>query len=91
MPKGKTDWKKLQAISDVEIAASVKDDPDAPPMVDAEWFKTAKITAPESKKHVSIRLDTEVVKWFKSHGRGYQTRINALLRAYMDSHRHAGR
>jgi uncharacterized protein (DUF4415 family) len=42
---------------------------------------------PEPKTTVTIRLDREVLNWFKREGRGYQTRINALLRAYMEAQR----
>jgi uncharacterized protein (DUF4415 family) len=39
------------------------------------------------KQQVTLRLDADVLEWFKSQGRGYQTRINTLLRAYVDAHR----
>lgn len=41
----------------------------------------------ETKKQVTLRLDADVLEWFRAQGRGYQTKINALLRAYMDAHR----
>jgi uncharacterized protein (DUF4415 family) len=41
---------------------------------------------PHTKKAVSIRLDEDVLTWFKSQGRGYQTRMNAVLRMYMRAH-----
>ncbi|MFL6646751.1 MAG: BrnA antitoxin family protein, partial [Sulfurifustaceae bacterium] len=41
----------------------------------------------EPKEQVTLRLDADVLKWFRSRGRGYQTQINALLRAYMEAHR----
>ena len=40
-----------------------------------------------SKAQLTIRVDREVLDWFRAQGRGYQTRINALLRAYMDAHK----
>ena len=43
------------------------------------------IVLPQPKASVSIRLDQEVLDWFKAQGKGYQTRINALLRAYMEA------
>jgi len=39
------------------------------------------------KKQLTLRMDSDVIEWFKRQGRGYQTKINALLRAYMDEHR----
>ena len=55
------------------------------PELDAAWFEKAVIVLPKPKASVSIRLDQEVLDWFKSQGKGYQTRINALLRAYMEA------
>jgi uncharacterized protein (DUF4415 family) len=43
---------------------------------------------PKAKSLISIRLDADVLDWFKSNGVGYQTRMNAVLRMYMDTHRH---
>ena len=42
--------------------------------------------APRTKRQLTLRLDSDVLDWFKQQGRGYQTRINVLLRAYMDAH-----
>ena len=39
------------------------------------------------KSQVTLRIDSDVLQWFKDRGKGYQTRINALLRAYMEAHR----
>lgn len=86
MPKGKTDWDRMDAQTDEDIERAVKDDPDAAPLVDEKWFETAELVMPgEGKEPVTIRLDTDVVQWFKAQGRGYQTRINAVLRAYVET------
>jgi uncharacterized protein (DUF4415 family) len=53
----------------------------------AAWFRRAKVVLPEPKKAVSIRLDRDVMEWFQRQGKGYQTRINAVLRAYVEAHR----
>ena len=55
------------------------------PKLDEEWFKNAKVVLPQKKKAISLRLDGDVLKWFKSNfnGRGYQTFINPVLRAYV--------
>ncbi len=50
------------------------------------WFHDAQLVKPDSKKLISLRLDSDVVEWFRKQGPGYQTRINAVLRAFM---RHA--
>ncbi len=51
------------------------------------FFKCATLRLPEPKTAVTIRLDRQVLNWFKTKGPGYQTRINALLRAYMEAHK----
>jgi uncharacterized protein (DUF4415 family) len=45
------------------------------------------LPAAKNKAQVTLRIDNDVLEWFKSRGRGYQTQINALLRAYMEAHR----
>ena len=84
--RGKTDWKRLEGLRDVDIRKAVKSDPDAAPIASPDWFRRAKLMEPQPKMPVSMRLDEDVVKWFRSRGRGYQTRMNAVLRAYVDAH-----
>ena len=83
--KGQTDWTRIRRLPDSEIRRAVKADPDAAPIATADWFRQAKLVEPQPKQAVSIRLDEDVLKWFKRPGRGYQTRINAVLRAYVNS------
>lgn len=54
------------------------------PELDDEFFRKAELKVP-LKQPVTLRLDSDVVAWFKSQGQGYQTRINKLLRAYMEN------
>lgn len=77
-------------MSDQEIENAAKADPDAAPILDKEWFRTAKPVLPERKVPISLRMDREVVEWFKAHGRRYQSRMNAVLKAYVHAHRKAG-
>src|SRR5438552_17420705 len=79
-----TDWRKLRQISDAEIHAGLEADPDAHP-TDEEFWKDAKIVMPSRKEVVTMRLDADVLAWFRQQ-RGYQTRINAILRSYMKPH-----
>jgi uncharacterized protein (DUF4415 family) len=58
---------------------------DIPP-VDENFFKTGKLRLPKAKPLISIRIDEDVLEWFKAQGPGYQTRINAVLRMYKDAH-----
>jgi uncharacterized protein (DUF4415 family) len=74
--KGQTDFEKLRAQGDYE----------GPQEFDVDWSK-ARLVIPEPKTPVSIRLDPEVLAFFKAQGRGYQTRINAVLRAFMEAQR----
>ena len=85
----RTDWARVDALTDEEIEAAVRDDPDAPPIVDAEWFAGATLVMPEPKERISIRLDREVLAHFRRYPR-YQTRINAILRAAMEHEKKAG-
>ena len=78
---GRTDWGRVAALSDGEIAAAVADDPDAASL-NIDWSR-AEIVVPPRKVPVSIRLDTDVLDYFKHDGAGYQSRINAVLRSYM--------
>lgn len=80
---GETDWARVDALTDEDIEAAVRDDPDAAPL-DIDWSK-ARIVHPVRKTAISLRLDDDVLAYFKDKGRGYQTRINAVLRAYMDA------
>jgi uncharacterized protein (DUF4415 family) len=86
LPKaGRTDWKKLDLLTDEDIAAAAAHDPDAAP-TEIDW-SSARIITPVRKKPLSIRLDPDVFAFFKSKGRGYQTRINAVLRHYVEHER----
>jgi len=79
----RTDWARVDALTDEDIAASIRDDPDAAPELDADWFATATLVMPTPKKQISIRLDRDVLEHFRRYPR-YQTRINAILRAAME-------
>jgi uncharacterized protein (DUF4415 family) len=84
---GSTDWSRVEGLSDREVVKAIASDPDAAPLLDREWFKTAKLVLPERKVPLPLRLDHDVVHWFKQQGPRYQTRMNAVLRAYMQAHR----
>jgi uncharacterized protein (DUF4415 family) len=66
-------------MSDEEIDTS-----EIPPL-DERFFAEAELRMPASKSSITIRLDPEVLEWFKSQGKGYQTRINSVLRMYMEA------
>jgi uncharacterized protein (DUF4415 family) len=79
--KGKTDWARVDALTDEDIARAVANDPDAAP-IDIDW-SDAVLVMPAKKKAISIRVDEDVLDFFKQEGDGYQRRINAVLRSYM--------
>jgi uncharacterized protein (DUF4415 family) len=56
------------------------------PATDAKFWEKAQVVMPSIKTHLSLRLDEDVVKWFKRQGAGYQTKINAVLRFYVQAH-----
>ncbi|MFL6714654.1 MAG: BrnA antitoxin family protein [Sulfurifustis sp.] len=81
----RTDWKHVDALRDEEIDLS--DNPEVTPEMFAKAVVRRGLNPIEPKEQVTLRLDADVLKWFRSRGRGYQTQINALLRAYMEAHR----
>lgn len=83
--KDRSDWARVDAMTDEDILANMRDDPDWADFIDVDWSK-AKIVVPAPKTSISIRLDADIVDFFKATGKGYQTRINAVLRHYMDEH-----
>ena len=79
--KGKTDWAAVDALTDEQITQAVANDPDAVPL-DIDWSE-AVLVVPPKKQAISIRVDEDVLNFFKKEGDGYQRRINAVLRSYM--------
>ncbi|MGH8565855.1 MAG: BrnA antitoxin family protein [Gammaproteobacteria bacterium] len=78
-----SDWKRVDALRYEDIDFS--DNPEIPPEMFA-WAVVRKGKPVLPKRQVTLRLDADVLEWFKSLGTRYQTRINALLRAYMEAH-----
>jgi uncharacterized protein (DUF4415 family) len=82
--KAVTDWKRLRGMTDEEVHAAVVDDPEIKPTDEAFW-KKARVVMPHPKETITMRIDADLLAWFRRE-RGYQTRINAILRAYMNAH-----
>ncbi len=72
--KGETDWDSVHQ----------QGDHDGPQEIEVDWTKV-RMVEPAPKRAVSVRIDEDVLDFFKSQGKGYQTRMNAVLRAYMDA------
>jgi uncharacterized protein (DUF4415 family) len=77
--KSDTDWEHLSKMDDDDIDYS-----DISPL-DKSFFKNAMLRLPEPKQAVNIRIDKDVLEWYKKQGTGYQTRMNAVLRMYMQT------
>jgi len=80
--QARTSRRRLRRQSDAEIAAAVERDPDAAPLLDESWFATARFVPAPEKELISIRVDKDVLDFFRCGGPGYQTRINDVLRAF---------
>ena len=81
--RSKTNWKKIDALSDSKIDRS-----DIPEL-DARFFREA-IRWPGRKLQITLRLDPDVLAFFRQHGKGYQSTINAVLRQYVEAQRGSG-
>jgi uncharacterized protein (DUF4415 family) len=82
-----TDWARLRALTPARIRKQIGSDPEVHP-TDARFWKNSKLVLPTPKQIVTMRLDADLLRWFRRQP-GYQTRINAILRAYMQAHESA--
>ena len=81
----KTDWQHLKDMSDTAITLAAEADSDNLPL-DDPFFETARRLHPsallkEAKQQITLRIDADVLEWFRSSGAGYQSRMNAVLKA----------
>ena len=72
--------KRLDAMGDANIDYSDI------PALDAAFFRGARVVVPPGKKQLTVRLDADVLAWLQDQGKGYHSRINAILRAYYEAH-----
>lgn len=79
----RTDWKKVDTMSEAGLEASIAADPDDvhEPL---DWTRAVK-TPPPPKQPVKLRVDADVLEWFRKTGKGYQTQMNNVLRAFVES------
>lgn len=78
----KSDLEHLDRMKDKDIDYS-----DIPELDDS-FFTKATVALPRPKDRITLRLDHDVLHWFKQSGKGYQTKINAVLKAYAKAHQH---
>jgi uncharacterized protein (DUF4415 family) len=84
-----TDWARVDAMTDEDIVC----DEDSPCTTPEDWADSVVHTGlpmPRTKTQIALRVDSEVLAWFKAQGPGYQTRINAVLKAYKAAHEKHG-
>jgi uncharacterized protein (DUF4415 family) len=87
--ESRTDWTRADTMTEADLEVSIAADPDET-RDQADWTR-AVIGLPPRKQDIHIRLDADVLDWFRRSGKGYQTRINNVLRAFVDSRRHTRR
>lgn len=85
-----TDRQHLHDMSDEAITSAAETDPDNLPL-DDPFFETARRLPPsallkEAKQQITLRIDADVLEWFRASGSGYQSRMNAVLKAYVQTH-----
>jgi uncharacterized protein (DUF4415 family) len=80
--ESKTDWKRVTAMSQAEVERLA--DRDEGPLA-TDWESAVMVGLPPAKQDIHIRLDGDILDWFKARGRSYQTRINAVLRAFVQT------
>jgi uncharacterized protein (DUF4415 family) len=84
LAESQTDWERLNTMSEAEVERLAAEDM-ADLGIAPDWMEHTRVVFPRAKERVTVRLDTDIVAWLKAQGRGYQTRINAILRAYVTS------
>jgi len=84
--KSRTDVKRLKSMKDSEIIID-KDAPAWTPEMFARAMVRKGLKPVRTKSLLSLRIDSDVLAWFRAQGRGYQSRMNALLRAFMEAHK----
>jgi uncharacterized protein (DUF4415 family) len=80
--------RRLIAMSDAEAERRAAADPDAGVIPPGFWDH-AKLLLPERKRQITLRLDPEVIDFFKRTGKGYQSRMGAVLRSYVEAKKRA--
>jgi uncharacterized protein (DUF4415 family) len=79
----RTDWARVKTMKEKEIVI----DDDATEPTAEQWAKAIVIDRRPPKKNITLRIDPEIIDWFKARGKGYQTRMNAVLRVFIELQR----
>jgi uncharacterized protein (DUF4415 family) len=81
-----TDWARVDAMTEEELEASIDHEEEG----QIDW-STVQVGIPGAKRQLTVRLDGDVIDWFKAQGAGYQTRMNAVLRSYVEAQKKQAR
>jgi predicted DNA binding CopG/RHH family protein len=79
----RTNWAKVNAMTGAKVEASIRADVDDV-QGESDWTRSV-MGVPSPKDHINIRIDHDVLEWFKKNGRGYQTLMNNVLRAFVQT------
>jgi uncharacterized protein (DUF4415 family) len=81
--ESRSDWKRVSSTTEKELEKAIASDPDWKD-IPRDWFKKGKMIYPSgAKRHISFRIDPDILAWFKNQGKGYQTKMNAVLRDFV--------
>ena len=80
--RSRTDWARVDALTEAELEASIDHEEEG----EIDW-SGVQAGIPGPKQQLTVRLDVEVIEWFKAQGPGYQTRMNAVLRSFVEAQR----
>lgn len=75
-----TDWVRVDTMTEEELEASIDHDEEG----EIDW-STIQVGIPGPKQQLTVRFDADVIEWFKAQGAGYQTRMNAVLRSFVEA------
>jgi uncharacterized protein (DUF4415 family) len=81
----RTDWAKVDAMTEADLERAIAEDEDERDL-EPDWTR-AELVMPRPRQSVHLRLEREVVEFFKAGGKGHITRMQAVLRAYVDAHK----
>jgi len=76
----KTNWGRVDALTEEELEASIDHEDEG----EFDWTNVM-TEIPGPKQQLTVRFDSDIIEWFKSQGAGYQTRMNAVLRSYVEA------
>ncbi|MGH7712227.1 MAG: BrnA antitoxin family protein [Gemmatimonadaceae bacterium] len=86
--RGRPDLARLRRLTDRDIAQTAPADL---PMLPDDFWREARVMAPVTKQAISLRVDADVLEWFRRTGPRYQSRMNAVLRSYVEQMRRPAR